>query len=141
MLRTKTDWTRHIFAVVLYVGWHQMAEAEYVYIRVLINNTSSQAKDAFCSSTATGWFHCIFPAINLVTFWSLTESTASSPLVHHSALAYSLEQGYYLQWSELLSLSCQLDAVLLEVIVGKRQERNNSGRGRNRYEPVNNNPR
>lgn len=37
-----------------------MAKAEHVYIRVLINSTSSQAKDALSSSTATGWLLCIF---------------------------------------------------------------------------------
>lgn len=45
-----------------------MAEAEYVCIHLLINNTSSQAKDAFCSSTAPGWLHCLFPAISSMTF-------------------------------------------------------------------------
>lgn len=122
MLRTKTDWTGYIFAVVLYVGWYQMAKAEYVCIRVLINSTSSQAKDAFGSSTATGWLHCILLAINLVTFWSLRDSTASCPMVHHSPLACSWSNIImYNEMSHWASLASWKERVKSRKKKGKKQ--------------------
>lgn len=66
MPRTRTGWSGSVFAVVLHVGWHQVAEAEHGCVRVLIHSTPGQAEDAFSSSTATGGCHGIFLAVSSV---------------------------------------------------------------------------
>lgn len=101
MLRTRTGWSGSVFAVVLHVGWHQVAEAEHGCVRVLIHSAPGQAEDAFSSSTATGGSHGVFLALSSVTFWSPRDRAVSCHL------DCSLEQHSHLQWSEALSLSCQ----------------------------------
>lgn len=79
MLRTRTGWSGCVFAAVVHVGWHQVAEAEHGSVCVLIHSTPGQAEDAFSSSPATGGSHGIFLPVSSVTSWSARDRAASCP--------------------------------------------------------------